>query len=438
MDESDLTDQLLINNTHHHGDEEVEQRNQIHSHRLYDRTIYSGMCRLIFVTLPLLLFSALRLFLFVVCLLPGFTRFAWYYFIASDRVSLNYGSESVRQKVDVYPSCKQTDSQREGLPEREFNDETEEYRSNAPVIVFCTGGAWMIGYKMWGALLARALTAAGIVVVIPDMRNYPMVYIPDMVDDVDLAINWTFENIAQYGGDPTNIVVVGQSAGGHVACMAIFRNIQKKVSRKNAIAAARELTEIERERELNRLLEDEALNEGWSASELKGFAAISSPLSLGSPVLTQSFRRQGFNDNMVHKMFGFEKDMYDPSLALQNFQSVEEKKKFLKELPPIAIYQGTDDKTVPFEVAETFYEELRQVTLDENSVSFVPYIGWSHTDPILEGPMDADHRLHKDLFDNVNKWTNSPNLTWPNDHPSVNGRLCPHFMVKLGRIMNPF
>ena len=63
----------------------------------------------------------------------------------------------------------------------------------------------MIGYKMWGALLARAVTAAGIVVVIPDMRNYPMVYIPDMVEDVDLVINWTFENIVQYA-DHNNIL----------------------------------------------------------------------------------------------------------------------------------------------------------------------------------------------------------------------------------------
>ena len=130
IDELDLPNQLLINDTYHHGDEEVGQRNQIHSHQLYGRTIYSDMLQFIFRTLPLSLFSVLRLFLFVVCLLPGFSRFAWYYFIASDRVSLHYGSESVRQRVDVYRSCKQTGSQREGLPGREFNDSTEEYFSN--------------------------------------------------------------------------------------------------------------------------------------------------------------------------------------------------------------------------------------------------------------------------------------------------------------------
>lgn len=381
------------------------------------------MFRFIFRTLPLTLLIVIRLFLFVICLFPGFARFAWYYFIASDRISVRYGSESIRQKVDVYRSCKQTDGQREGPLERRLS--TEECRSGAPIIVFCTGGAWIIGYRMWGALLARALTAAGIVVVIPDMRNYPFVNIPHMVDDVDLVIDWTTRNIAQYGGDPTNIVVVGQSAGGHVACMAIFRNIQRKIARENGIAAAKGLT-----------LEDEKSNGGWLASDLKGFVAISSPLNLGS-VLTQSFRRQGFDDNMVNRMFGFEKDSHDPFLLLQNFPTIEDKKDFLKELPPVSIYQGTEDKTVPYEVSETFYQELRQATSEENSVTFVSYDGWSHTDPILEGPMDADHRLHKDLFDNVNKWTTSPNLTWPND-PRVNDRLCPHFMVTLSRWLNPF
>lgn len=171
----------------------------------------------------------------------------------------------------------------------------EECRSNAPVLVFFTGGAWMIGYKMWGTLLARALTATGIVVVIPDMRNYPLVDIPHMVEDVDLALDWTVKNIVQYRGDPKNIVVVGQSAGGHVACMAIFRKIRRKIARENAIAATEGLTREKRDEELKRITEDEKSTGEWMPFDLKGFAAVSSPLNLGS-VITESFRRQGFDE----------------------------------------------------------------------------------------------------------------------------------------------
>lgn len=404
-----------------------------------DEKISIDMIQFITRTLPLSIFNLLRLLLFVAFLLPGFIRFAWFYFIVSGCTSIQYGNESVRQRVDVYMSHKQNDSQLEGR-EPDVNLLANEYYSNSqcPVVVFCTGGAWIIGYKMWGALLARALTAAGIVVVIPDTRNYPSVTIPHMVNDIDSAIDWTINNISQYGGDPKNIIIVGQSAGGHLACMAIFRKIQAKIVRENSNTASKSLVSSAGGKNMKQrqITEVGKSDDGWLASDLKGFAIISSPVSLG-PVMTKSFRHQGFDDEMVQRMFGFEKDRYDPHLVLCNFQTVEERKNFMKELPPISIYQGTADTTVPFEVAETFYQELRKAASDHDSVSFIPYIGWSHTDPILEGPMDADHRLHKDLFHDVNKWTTSPNLSWPNNS-KIDSRLCPHFMVTLGRWANPF
>lgn len=120
------------------------------------------MHRFIFQTVPLSLFNILRLALFVVCLFPGFIRFAWYYFIAADRVSVSYGDESIRHTLDVYRSCEKEKGQRDLLSDGERGELVQECRSNAPVLVFCTGGAWMIGYKMWGSLLARALTATGV------------------------------------------------------------------------------------------------------------------------------------------------------------------------------------------------------------------------------------------------------------------------------------
>uniref|UniRef100_A0A7S4ABY1 BD-FAE-like domain-containing protein n=1 Tax=Pseudo-nitzschia australis TaxID=44445 RepID=A0A7S4ABY1_9STRA len=279
-------------------------------------------------------------------------------------------------------------------------------------------------------------SAKKIVVVIPDLRNYPLVCIPSMVDDVDLALDWTRKNIAQYGGDPTNIVVVGQSAGGHVACMAIFRKIRRKIAREDGIVSLEGFTGTNRDGNGKNIHANGNSNCEWMASDLKGFAAVSSPLNLGS-IINESFRRLGFDNGMVDRMFGFEKKTYDPFLALEEFQSAELKHKFVKEFPPICIYQGTSDKTVPYECSESFYRELLRTTSDKQSVSFVSYDGWSHTDPILEGPMDADHRLHKDLFNNVNEWITSPNLTWPND-ARINDRLCPHFMIEISRMINPF
>jgi len=280
---------------------------------------------------------------------------------------------------------------------------------------------------MWGALLARALTATGIVVVVPDMRNFPLVFVPGMVNDVDLAIDWTFKNIEKYGGDPTNIVLVGQSAGGHLSMMAILKKIQRAIAEKHMISPSRRDN-----------IEDERSTGEWMPSDLKGFVAISSPLNLKA--MTDSFRRQGLGDDMIDRIFGGEneKDKYDPFLQLQNLLREEQIQTFFDELPPIHIYHGTDDKTVPYEVSENYYRELLYHSTGGKYISFDSYPGWSHTDPILEGPMDADHRFHRDLFNNVKNWTtDSANLMWP-DSQIMNNRLCPHIMVQLSRYVNPF
>ncbi len=43
---------------------------------------------------------------------------------------------------------------------------------------------------------------------------------PEHIVDVKSAIVWVKENIARYGGDPNNIVLCGNSAGGHLASLA--------------------------------------------------------------------------------------------------------------------------------------------------------------------------------------------------------------------------
>ena len=41
--------------------------------------------------------------------------------------------------------------------------------------VWAPGGAWTIGYKAWGSLLARRLSKQGVVVACLDYRNFPQV-----------------------------------------------------------------------------------------------------------------------------------------------------------------------------------------------------------------------------------------------------------------------
>lgn len=91
-----------------------------------------------------------------------------------------------------------------------------------PVVVFFYGGAWDSGDKSSYFFMAEALTSRGYVVVMPDYRVYPEVVFPLYMDDAALAIKWTFDNAAQYGGDPNKIFLMGHSAGAQLAALAAY------------------------------------------------------------------------------------------------------------------------------------------------------------------------------------------------------------------------
>lgn len=92
--------------------------------------------------------------------------------------------------------------------------------SNAPVVVFFYGGGWSSGAKEDYRFAGEAFAAQGFVTVVPDYRVYPEVRFPDFVEDAAQAIKWTQENVERFGGDASRIVLVGHSAGAHIAMLA--------------------------------------------------------------------------------------------------------------------------------------------------------------------------------------------------------------------------
>ncbi|MGB9110441.1 MAG: alpha/beta hydrolase [Telluria sp.] len=91
--------------------------------------------------------------------------------------------------------------------------------AQAPVIVFFYGGNWVSGERKQYAFVGRALAARGFVVVVPDYRLYPQVRYPDFLDDAAQAVAWTERSIAQYGGNPRQVFLMGHSAGAYNAAM---------------------------------------------------------------------------------------------------------------------------------------------------------------------------------------------------------------------------
>lgn len=92
-----------------------------------------------------------------------------------------------------------------------------------PVMVFLHGGAFNSGGGLLGWYQGAKLAAEGDVVVVS--VNYRLgafgYLVADGVSDGNLgladqveALRWVSRNIARYGGDPGNVTVFGQSAGG--------------------------------------------------------------------------------------------------------------------------------------------------------------------------------------------------------------------------------
>ncbi|MFC3579442.1 alpha/beta hydrolase [Sphingomonas hylomeconis] len=88
-----------------------------------------------------------------------------------------------------------------------------------PVLVFYYGGGWVKGSRGEYDFAARAYAARGFVVVVPDYRLVPAVHFPVFVQDSALAVKWTRDNVARFGGDPRRITLGGHSAGAYNAAM---------------------------------------------------------------------------------------------------------------------------------------------------------------------------------------------------------------------------
>lgn len=98
-----------------------------------------------------------------------------------------------------------------------------------PVVVFSYGGSWKEGSKDDYVFVGQAFASQGIIVVVADYRIYPEVYFPAFMEDVAEAFVWTHQHIAEYGGNPQNLFVVGHSAGAYNAVMlTLNREFLKK------------------------------------------------------------------------------------------------------------------------------------------------------------------------------------------------------------------
>jgi acetyl esterase/lipase len=88
-----------------------------------------------------------------------------------------------------------------------------------PLVIFVYGGSWADGKRQNYAFIASVFAARGYVTIVPDYRLVPEVRFPAFVEDGAAAVAWAVKHAKDYGADPSQIFLIGHSAGAYNVAM---------------------------------------------------------------------------------------------------------------------------------------------------------------------------------------------------------------------------
>jgi len=90
---------------------------------------------------------------------------------------------------------------------------------NLPVIFWIHGGGWQTGDKSSVQIKPQAFMDKGFVFVSTNYRLLPDVDMATIVRDIAKSIHWVHDHIAEHGGDPNRLFIMGHSAGAQLAAL---------------------------------------------------------------------------------------------------------------------------------------------------------------------------------------------------------------------------
>jgi acetyl esterase/lipase len=93
------------------------------------------------------------------------------------------------------------------------------HAKDLPVVFWIHGGGWQAGDKASVQVKPQAFMDRGFVFVSTNYRLLPDVDMGTIVRDVARSIRWVHDHIAEYGGDPRRLLVMGHSAGAQLAAL---------------------------------------------------------------------------------------------------------------------------------------------------------------------------------------------------------------------------
>lgn len=112
------------------------------------------------------------------------------------------------------------DEDAQGVPVRIYNH--SEARNQRVIVYYHGGGFVLYGIYSHDCVCRRLAALTNSIVVSVDYRLAPEHTFPAAHEDAFTALLWVKNHIEPFGGNPENIVVAGDSAGGNLAaCMAL-------------------------------------------------------------------------------------------------------------------------------------------------------------------------------------------------------------------------
>jgi acetyl esterase/lipase len=219
-------------------------------------------------------------------------------------------TDSIDLQLDAYVPAQNLG----GEPWVEFTPELK------PVLLYIHGGGWQGLNRAVRNLNIMPYIDKGYAVVNIDYRLLDQAPFPACIADCRYALNWIYENAAQYKFDTTSIVVSGESAGGHLALMMGFLKDDNEIF----IPGKR----------ISRKLHVSAVINWFGVSDMKKLAGY-----WNSPEFNRKLSGDTTRQEFIYSLCS--------PLSYIN-----------PDCPPVLTIHGNQDKTIPFDQAVELHEKL--------------------------------------------------------------------------------
>lgn len=209
-------------------------------------------------------------------------------------------------------------------------------QSPTPVMIFIHGGAWRKGKRADYLPYLIDYAKKGFVTITVSYRLVKKSTFPAAVQDVNCAVHWIRKHAGEYGIDPDNMVLIGGSAGGHLAMMVGYAGDEP-------------------------MFNEDCANE--NSSGVKAVINLYGPVDLTTPYAIS-----------MHETIDFIGETYEDNPELYKLASP---KTFISsDDPPTLTFHGTIDSLVPVSQSDSLNGWLSKAGVAHD---YHRLKGWPHT-----------------------------------------------------------